>query len=93
VKSDGRRPSSLGVAITALHVVSSVDVESRKYMSYDVPVHQVMRFKNGNAGHEVEARSYQVITISNPNYIWIGIVGKENGIAVVPVVLIASSSP
>jgi hypothetical protein len=52
-----------------------------------------MRFEYGNAGHEVEARSYQVITLSNPNYIRIGIVGKENGIAVVPVILIASSSP
>jgi hypothetical protein len=92
VKSDRRRPGSLRVAVTALHVVSSVDVESRKYVSYDVPVHQVMRFKYGNAGHEVEARSYQVITLPNPNYIWIGVVRKENGIAVVPVVLIASSS-
>jgi hypothetical protein len=93
VKSDRRRPGSLRVAVTALHVVSSVDVESRKYVSYDVPVHQVMRFKHGNAGHEVEARSYQVITLPNPNYIWIGVVREENGIAVVPIVLIASSSP
>jgi hypothetical protein len=93
VKSDRRRPGSLCIAIAALHVVSSVDVESRKYVSYDVPVHQVMRFKYRNAGHEVEARSYQVITLPNPNYIWIGVVRKKNRIAVVPIILIASSSP
>jgi hypothetical protein len=93
VKTDGRGPGSLRVAITSLHVVFSVDVETRKYVGYDVPVHQVMRFKYGNAGHEVEARGYQVVTLPDANYIRIGVVRKENGIAIVAIILIALSSP
>jgi hypothetical protein len=76
VKPDRRRPGSLRIAITAIHVVLSVDIEPRKYVSDDVPVHQIMRFKYGNTGHEVEARGYQVIALPHPNYVWIGIVRK-----------------
>src|SRR5262249_369481 len=74
VKPDRRRPGSLCIAIAAIHVVSPVDIESWKDMSQDAPVHQIMRFKHGDAGHEVKAGGDQVIAFANPNHIGIGIV-------------------
>ena len=65
--------SASTVTIT-VHRIELLDINAIEYLSDDAPINHILAFQYRHP-HEMEFRTSHIILISNPNHVWVAIVG------------------